>query len=87
MRKIKLVDGTIYTVDRCGADGGILSINVVSEKLVDLVPVFADPEKTAIIEHYFDGTETDHVFYKSYTQLVGAGVTNTGTTVFLSQNN
>ena len=68
MRNIKLLDGTVYQVDRCGAADGQLRIRLLPPfKIVDVVKKFTNPAKTATIEHYFDGTETDHVFFDHYT--------------------
>lgn len=84
MRNIRLTDGTVYPVDRCGAASGMLMVNVTSgDDLLDLVMVFGVPEKTARIEHYYDGTETDHVIYDGYTALTGASVTDTGVMMIL----
>ena len=87
MRNIKLADGSIYPVDRCGADNGILTVNVITGTIISLIPVFGDPEKTATIEHYFDGTETDHITFTGYTELIGATVTTTGTTFVMRNSN
>jgi len=68
MRNIKLLDGTVYQVDRCGAADGQLRLRLLPPwDLLEVVTKFRDPEKTAKIEHYFDGTETDHVFFENYT--------------------
>lgn len=71
MRNIKLLDGTIYQVDRCGAANGLLRIRILPPfKLTDVVKKFTAPAKTATIEHYFDGTETDHVYFTGYTDFL-----------------
>lgn len=68
MRNIKLLDGTTYEIDRAGAADGQLRLRLLPPwDLVEVVTKFRDPEKTAKIEHYFDGTETDHVFFDHYT--------------------
>lgn len=68
MRNIRLLDGTVYQVDRAGAADGQLRLRILPPwDLVEVVTKFRDPEKTAKIEHYFDGTETDHVFFDHYT--------------------
>ena len=86
MRNIKLTDGTVYPVDRCGAAGELLMINVTSgDDLLDLVMVFGVPEKVSRIEHYYDGTNTDHVFYENFTELVIANVTDTGVMLTLKK--
>ena len=75
MRNIKLTDGTVYEVDRCGAADGQLRIRLLPPfKIVDVVKKFTNPAKTATIEHYFDGTETDHVFFDHYTEFLSVEV-------------
>jgi len=75
MRNIKLLDGTVYQVDRCGAADGQLRIRLLPPfKIVDVVKKFTNPAKTATIEHYFDGTETDHVFFDHYTEFLSVEV-------------
>ena len=86
MRKVKLNNGKTYNVDRCGASGDLLMINVISGTIKALASVFSDPEKTSRIEHYFEGTETDHVFYEGYTVLTGITLSDTGTTVMLRRD-
>lgn len=84
MRKIKLADGTVYPVDLCGADDVTLAINITSDdNLLSLVQEFGNPENVSHIEHYYDGTETDHVHYDGYTKLTAAYYTRTGTAVSL----
>lgn len=83
MRKVKLNNGKTYQVDRCGAAGDLLMINVVSGTIKALANVFGNPENTGRIEHYFEGTETDHVFYDGYTVLTGLSLSETGVTVML----
>ena len=75
MRNIKLTDGTVYEVDRCGAADGQLRLRILPPfKIVDVVKKFTNPAKTATIEHYFDGTETDHVFFDHYTEFLSVEV-------------
>ena len=70
MRNIKLLDGTVYQVDRAGAADGQLRLRLLPPwDLVEIVTKFKDPEKTAKIEHYFDGTETDYVTFEHYTEF------------------
>ena len=84
MRNIKLADGTVYHVDRCGADNGTLAINIIEHQDIwELVDKFSVEENVSTIEHYFDGTETDHVFFRGYIYLVAAALTFTGVTVTL----
>lgn len=79
MRKIRLNDGTEHEVDRCGADDGILSIRVTDNNdLLELVEEFGKPQNTARIEHWFDGTETDHVWFDGYTELITVQSTREG---------
>lgn len=86
MRNIRLTDGTVYPVDRCGAASGMLMVNVTSgDDLLDLVMVFGVPEKVARIEHFYDGTETDHVWFDGYTALVSATITDTGVMMMLKK--
>lgn len=70
-RHVKLTDGTAYTVDRCGADDERLRIRVTEPgfDMLEAVQKFGNPALTATIEHYFDGTETDHVYFEGYTAL------------------
>lgn len=87
MRNVKLADGTVYPVDRCGATDDLLMINVTTaDDLLDIVMKFGHPENTTRIEHYFDGTETDHTYFDGYTKLTAAYGTQTGTTVTLRKN-
>ena len=86
MRKIKLSNGKTYAVDRCGASGDVLMINVISGTLKTLASAFSNPEALVRIEHYFDGTETDHVFFDGYTLLTGLNLSNTGVTVMLRRS-
>lgn len=86
MRKIKLSNGKTYAVDRCGAAGDLLMINVTSGTIKALASVFSDPEKTRRIEHYFEGTETDHLIYEGYTILTGITLSETGITVMLRRD-
>ena len=84
MRNIRLNDGTVYTVDRCGGDSRNMAANITSRAtLASLVEVFNIPEKVSHIEHYYDGTKTDRVVYDGYTELIGACVTDTGVTITL----
>ena len=84
MRNIKLTDGTVYHVDRCGAADGTLMINIIEQPDIwDIVETISKEENVSTIEHYFDGTETDHVFFRGYIYLVAAALTFTGVTVTL----
>lgn len=87
MRNIKLSNGNVYQVDRCGADATTLMVNVVHEgyHLLDLVEVFGYPENVQTIEHYFDGTTTDHRFFEGYTKLTNASTSQTGTLLILQK--
>lgn len=68
MRNIRLLDGTVYQVDRAGAADGQLRLRLLPPwDLVEVVTKFKNQELTAKLEHYFDGTETDHVFFDHYT--------------------
>lgn len=82
-RHVKLTDGTVYPVSLCGATNDMLSLTVTQGTLLDLVMVFGVHEKVATIEHWYDGTETDHVFYKGYTELRVASQTRDGVTLML----
>lgn len=85
MRKIRLTDGSEYQVDRCGTMNDLLLIRVIEGTIVTLVPVFGDPVKTARIEHYFDGTETDHVVFEGYTNLKTVSEDETGILIYLKR--
>lgn len=68
MRNIRLMDGTVYQVDRAGAADGQLRLRLLPPwDLLEVVAKFKDPALTDRLEHYFDGTETDHVFFDHYT--------------------
>ncbi len=70
MRNIKLLDGTVYQVDRAGAADGYLRLRLLPPwDLKKAVKKFSDPKLLDKIEHYFDGTGTDHVFFDHYTQF------------------
>ena len=58
-------------MDRCGADSERLRIRVIDPEfdMLTAVQKFGNPELTKVIEHYFDGTNTDHVYYNGYTGL------------------
>ena len=83
MRNIKLADGTVYQVDRCGASSDMLYINVIGESIAKLATDFSNPENTVKIEHWFDGTTTDHIWFEGFDQLVALNLTPTGVTVML----
>lgn len=86
MRHIKLANGNIYDITRCGANGKILSTTVTGDHdLLDLVLVFGHPENVATIEHYFDGTTTDHIIFEGYTALVAACAVEDGVTLTLEK--
>lgn len=85
-RNIRLADGTVYPVDRCGADGERLRLRVTDGLfLLTAAVTFSAPEKTYVIEHYFDGTETDHVFFEGYTVLLALSVEAGGIAVLLKK--
>ena len=87
MRNIRLTDGSVWLVDRCGAAEGTMLLNVTgTDDLLGTVLVFGREELTARIEHYFDGTETDHVFFDGYKHLVSASISSTGVTLILKQS-
>lgn len=83
MRKIRLSNGAEYPVDRCGVSGDMLLVRVTEGNLLDLVMVFGRPENTATIEHWFEGTETDHVTYEGYTELRTASQEREGVMMLL----
>lgn len=86
MRNIKLTDGTVYPVDLCGAANGMLMVNVTgTHDLLALVLVFGQEEKVQRIEHWFDGTETDHIFFEGYKHLTSAAITDTGVQMTLKR--
>ena len=86
MRHILLTDGTEYTIDRCGATAKELSVNIISgDTMLSLVGKFSVPENLTRIEHYFDGTETDHRVFEGYTKLSSVYLTETGTTLTLQK--
>lgn len=70
-RMVRLTDGTAYPVDRCGSDGERLRLRVTDQAfdMLTAVTKFGNPELTAEIEHYFEGTETDHITFYGYTVL------------------
>ena len=71
MRNIKLLDGTIFEVDRCGAADGRLRIRIIDPVLsmLEAVQIFGDPEMTASIEHFVTGSDVDRVTFEGYTSL------------------
>lgn len=86
MRIIRLVDGKVYQVDRCGADLTMLSVNITSqENLLSMVEEFSKPENLTVIEHRYEDTETDHVFFEGYTRLAGLYITPTGVNMLLNK--
>ena len=85
MRQIKLTDGSTYPVDRCGAANDVLYLNVPEGDLPGLVTVFAQPALTERIEHWFDGTEVDHIVYEGYTRLSSASLSPTGVSLMLQR--
>ena len=87
MRKVKLVDGTVYTVDRCGASDGRLNIRVTSAGFTirEAADKFSDPANTAAIEHYFDGSLVDHVRFLGYTVLNGLSADRAGVYIYLTE--
>lgn len=88
MRNIRLLDGTVYPVDRCGADGGVLRIRILPPFVIaDVAARFTDPAKTAKIEHYFDGVETDHVIYEHYTVFQSMEADNGKLLLWMKQTN
>lgn len=85
MRNIRLTDGSTYPVDRCGAANDILYLNVPDGDFPGLVAVFAQPALTERIEHWFDGTEVDHIVYEGYTRLSSASLSFTGVSLVLQK--
>lgn len=72
MRNIRLNDGSVWPVDRCAAANGLLYLRLTAPGITILTAAqaFDDPEKTARIEHYFDGTDTDRHVYEGLTRLI-----------------
>ena len=85
MRNIRLTDGSTYPVDRCGAANDILYLNVPGGDFPGLVAIFAQPALTERIEHWFDGTEVDHIVYEGYTRLSSASLSFTGVSLVLQK--
>ena len=85
-RKIKLLNGYIYPVDRCGAMDDVLQLRVTEGTLTGLVTEFGDPQNTQTIEHWYDDTETDHVFFTGYTALTAASQDIYGVTMTLRKD-
>lgn len=87
MRNVRLTDGTVYPVDRCGADGVRLRIRVTDPQvdMITAVQKFGRPELTSAIEHYFDGTETDHIVFSGYTVLESLLAENAGIVVVMKR--
>lgn len=84
MRHILLTDGTEYSIDRCGASSETLFVNITSgETMFNLVKKFNVPKNLTRIEHYFDGTETDHRIFEGYTVLSAVYLTDTGISITL----
>ena len=85
MRQIRLTDGSTYPVDRGGAANDTLYLNVPGGDLPALVAVFARQDLTDRIEHWFDGTEVDHITYDGYTRLASASLSPTGVSLMLQR--
>ena len=87
MRHVRLTDWTAYAVDRCGADEERLRLRVTDPgfDMLTAVQKFGDPALTATIEHYFDGTETDHVYFEGYTVLESLLSENAGMVVVMKR--
>lgn len=87
MRNIRLVDGTVYQVNICGAADGQLSIRIAdtSLSLLDVIPAFGDPDNVVQIEHYFDGTGIDHIIFSGFTVLIAANLTPSGVHITLRE--
>lgn len=83
MRKIRLTNGQEFQVSRCGATDEILTITVMGGTLLDLVMVFGHPENVLTVEHWFEGTETDHRVFEGYTELRTASQRRNGATMLL----
>ena len=86
-RHVRLTDETTYPVDRCGADDERLRIRVTEPgfDMLEAVQKFGNPALTATIEHFFDGTETDHIFFEGYTVLESLLAENAGMVVALKR--
>lgn len=88
MRNIKLTDGSVYEVERCGANDQELRMLIISPvTMKEAANAFDNPELTNRIEHYFDGTENDHVVFEGYTTLVGIYQDKHGTEILLYKQN
>ena len=91
MRNIKLLDGTIYQVDRCGAADGRLRLRLINlpgdinAAMISVITAFGDPAKTAVIEHYFDETINDHQVYEHYTALEAVMTDGPGLVVIMRE--
>ena len=75
-------------MDRCGADSERLRIRVIDPEfdMLTAVQKFGNPELTRVIEHYFDGTNTDHVYYNGYTGLESLLAENAGIVISMRRN-
>lgn len=87
MRNIKLADGSVFPVDRCGASDGTLYLRVTAEDYTvqQAAVSFGDPAKTVIIEHYFDGTNVDHQRFIGFTVLQSLILDRNGVTIYLGE--
>ena len=86
MRNIRLNDGTVYAVDRCGAASAHLLINITSgENIAALAVAFSDETKTKVIEHFYDDSPNDHVTFEGYTVLSAVSVSDTGISINLAK--
>lgn len=69
MRTIKLANGSVLPVFRCGAAGGHLYIGVIGDTLLNLVSIFSDPIKTGTIISSVENNPQLDVVYEGYTAL------------------
>ena len=87
MRHIKLANGDVYQVTTCGATQGMLFIVVATdEDLLDMAMVFGHPENVSTIEHWVDGTTTDHVTFEGYVNLMSAAEIQGGVQLMLKKD-
>jgi hypothetical protein len=71
-KKIQLNDGSELEVNWCGAAEGVLWIDGLNLTLLEALPIFSNPSKTASI------TAPDEKVHTGYTQLIHISINYDG---------
>lgn len=75
-----------YEVKHCGAIADTLHIIFSSYSMIDVVNVFAHPEETVEIDHWFDENNYDRK-YSGYTDLISVSYSDNDVMIVLRNNN